>query len=193
MSISALNSLYELGDDATNIQGMVYILPPESTEGDNAYGATASLVFRATTYTIPSTQTKTVEFGYRGSKYERMIPGDSEDTKTLTITFRVDKYWKVYDQLRAWKNNIFNATSTSGIAAEDVNAITGSAPNRSTIVIKTIDGRGEETGEVWTFERAYITSLSSIQFDQTSTGTPLTASATFDFVKLKNEYTDNNV
>ena len=49
MSISALNSLYELGDDATNIQGMVYILPPESTEGDNAYGATASLVFRATT------------------------------------------------------------------------------------------------------------------------------------------------
>lgn len=193
MAVAPIYSLFNLGDDAMNTEGMVYIIAPPSIDSDgDTFGASSPLMFRATTYSIPQTGVTMHEFTYRGSNYSKPIPGNP-DTKQFTVTFRADKYWKIYDQLRQWKEKIFDATSTGGTLAEDTNAITGVSNNRGTIILKTLDSKGEETGETFTFENAYITSLSEVAFNQAAgTATPLTIEATFDYVEVKNNYEDNS-
>lgn len=190
MPVSALNSLFNLGDDASSIQCMVYINKPSTVEGAHVYGLDSNLEFRATTYSLPSTNTKTVTHTYRGSTYEKPVAGDSDDTKTLTLTFRCDKYWRIYHELRKWKEAIYNSQPEGGVLAEDTNPVTGLSPNRTDIVVKTIDSAGEETGQVFVYEKAYITSIPQVSFDQSSTSpTPIALAVTFDYFKVRNEFT----
>lgn len=194
MAVTArLMDIFELGDDALDTEGVVMItdeggdtsssLTQSDTDNSNIYGTASALTFRATAYTIPAMNIATYTVNYRGDKFTRPKAGNSADTLTMTISFRVDKYWKIYNALRKWKNSVAN--NYTGVDYGD-----SASSNRKIIYISTVDSMGNETGEHWTFRKAIITQLNAINLDQASDGTPITATATFAFLTVDHDHTD---
>ena len=62
----------------------------------------------------PDNQIATYEVEYQGIKYSMLSAKDDTD-KTITITFRLDQNWTVYESLKGWMSNNFNfSTGTTG-------------------------------------------------------------------------------
>lgn len=192
---SRLYQIFEQGDDALNNEGVIMIadegttrpsLAETSTSADNSniIGPSSAFVFRATRFQIPETKVHTYTVSFRGDKFTKPTTGNNEDSIELTVTFRIDKYWKIYNRLREWKNR--EANSYTGISYGD------SAPsNRKTIYIDTVDSLGEYTGEHWTFTKCFIKNLSEVEFDQSANSEePLECSVTFGFLTVDHLHDD---
>lgn len=198
MSVTTrLSEIFAQGDDALNTEGVIMIAEdgatrPEngivSTSADNSniIGPSSALTFRATTFSAPETKVSTQEIGFRGDKFTRPKAGNSGDGHTMELTFRVDKYWKIYNALREWKNKISN--NYTGIMYGD-----SASSNRKTIFIDTLDANGEETGEHWTLNKAFIKSLGEVAMDQASEGDAITTSVTFGFLTMSNSCDEKEV
>lgn len=169
-----LDILFKMGDDAVDNEGIIVIepLPFMST--------TEALQFRITSFEIPEFVQEAYSVRYKTQEFEK--PKASITTsKDFTFSFRVDKYWSTYDDLLTWKQLIGN--DDTGAIAEDVNPITGSSSLRTNFSVFPVDSNGNVTYKGWKFTNAWIKSLGSVSFDQTSSGDPLTVSVTLAFVK----------
>lgn len=191
MSVLSLATLFGLGDDASNIEGKITVYTPTSMEWFNSVnGPIAPLTFMATTYSIPASNLQTNDVVFRGNHYPLPKPGDAGVQKTVEVTFRVDKYWRIYNQLRAWKELIYNASYNSlenlesDTFVDDVDPVTHLAPYRGKMMISTINSRNISTGEFWTFEGVYPKTLGDVSFNQASTGEIQTCTVTFEFFKM---------
>jgi hypothetical protein len=80
----------------------------------------------------------------------------------------------------AWKQLIAN--DETGAMAEDVSS-EGSSLLRTNFSVVTEDANGNITSPGWTFKHAFLKSLGTIAFDQTSGGDPIICQVTLEYVK----------
>lgn len=192
-----LSGLYALGDMALNTEGTVVIVDEANGIAGASLSATAALeavnfnalgisaiTFRATRFNIPSLNIQTDTINFRGNKYSKPKSGDSKDDKNLSVTYRVDKYWKLYSQLKAWKNLIYDEYTGVWGGLDMAGA-------RKTVYVYTMDANGLFTGESWRFVHAYPTNIGKVDFDQSAEGTPISNTVQFSF--FQSEYKHINV
>jgi hypothetical protein len=171
----SIDSVYVQGDDALANFAEVE-LSPFSLFGQMK----DALKFRTTQIDIPGFSMGSYEVHWKAQKFEK--PSGKDDTaKTFTTTFRVDKYYKVYNELQKWWQFICN--SDTGALAEDVSAATGTSIIRTDIMVHTIDTQGVTTSEGFKFERAWLKELAGIGYDVTN-GEPISIQLTWSFVKM---------
>lgn len=169
----SIESVYKQGDDA--LQNMAELQFPAF----NLFGLADPLKFRTTQIDIPEFQIGSYEVPWKTQKFEKPS-GKDETPKTMTFTFRVDKYYTVYKALMAWWQYICN--SDSGAMAEDVGAISGKSNIRTDFQVRVVDSNNVTTTEGWKFVGAWLKGMAGVSFDQTS-GDPITVQVTVSYVK----------
>lgn len=171
-----IDILYQMGDDAVDNEGVIVFEPL------SFMSTTETLQFRISDFEIPEFVQDSYSVTYKTQTLDK--PKASITTsKDFTYTFRVDKYWTVYDDLFAWKQLLAN--ESTGAVAEDVNPFTGTSSLRANFSVYPVDSNGTVTYRGWKFTNAWIKSLGSISFDQTSSGEPITCSVTLSYVKCE--------
>lgn len=167
----SIEQILQLGDDAI-ANSWEIILPPFPGAIDPI-----STALRITDLTIPGISVGNYDIEYKTQKFTKPN-GKITTTNTFDFTFRIDKYWKVYEGLENWLNLIGN--NESGIMSPDV--VTG-LPSliRIPIDVIPIDSNGVVTKKGWSFTGCWLKELDGVTFNQS--GTVLTAKATFDFIK----------
>lgn len=167
-----IDTIYRLGDDALDNQGIIIIDPlPFLTEIE-------PLQFRISTFTIPEFPIPSYTVNYKTQKFNK--PGGRIDTpNSFTFSFRADKYWKIYQELRTWKNII--GDDDTGAMAEDV--VNGQSSIRTNFSVMTLDSNDVITSPGWQFTHAWLQSLGSVSFDQTASGDPISVDVTLEYVK----------
>jgi len=168
-----IESAYQQGDDA--LQNMAELQFPVF----NLFGLADKLKFRVTQISIPEYMVGSYEVHWKTQKFEKPS-GKDESPKTMTFTFRIDKYYTVYKALMAWWQFICN--SDTGAMAEDVGAITRTSNIRCDFQVRCVDSNNITTTEGWKFFGAWIKGIAGIEFDETS-GEPLTIAITMSYVK----------
>lgn len=167
-----IDSVYAQGDDA--LQNMAEL----QFSAFNLFGIADPLKFRTTQIDIPEFTVGTYEVPWKAQKFEKPS-GKDETPKTMTFTFRVDKYYTVYKALMAWFQYI-NNTGT-GAMAEDVGAVSKKSNIRTDFQVKVVDTNGVTTTEGWKFNKAFIKSMAGVSFDQSS-GDPISVQVTVSYV-----------
>lgn len=169
----SIESVYSQGDDA--LQNMAELQFPAF----NLFGLADPLKFRTTQIDIPEFAVGTYEVPWKSQKFEKPS-GKDETPKTMTFTFRVDKYYTVYKALMAWFQYINN--TDTGAMAEDVGAITKTSGIRTDFQVRVVDTNNVTTTEGWKFNASFIKNIAAISFDETS-GDPITVQVTMSYVK----------
>lgn len=169
-----IENVYNQGDDALGNTAEITVVPFDLF---NAFSD--ALKFRTTQIEIPGFTVGGYDVNSKTGKFKKSN-GRDESEKSFTSTFRVDKYYTVYNALLAWHEYIHN--SNSGAAAEDVGAVTGTSSIRTDILVKMLDSNDIVTNEGFKFERAYPEQIAGLSYD-ISSGEPLTCQITWQFVK----------
>lgn len=178
-----INAIFKSGEDALNNEAIITIDINNLLPGLRDMIDSESLSFRAVDYSIPQKGVRTYEQSYKGFSIERWKAG-VDITREVSITFRVDKYWKVYKFLKAWIELI---ASDNGGYTPDVSS---NSVLRTSISIQSIIAQTQSTGESkevntspeWSFVGAYPKSIPEISFDQTAEGDPIQISVPFGFL-----------
>jgi hypothetical protein len=169
----AIDSVYTLGDDALQNMAEITFAP-----GFALLGVADMLKFRTTNIEIPNFATGAYIVHWKTQNFEKPS-GKDETQKTMTFTFRVDKYYLVYKALLKWREMICN--SDSGAMAEDV--VAGVSLIRTNFSVRAVDSRGVVTTNGWEFENAWLKDIAAISFDET-TGDPISLQVTMSFLKM---------
>jgi hypothetical protein len=169
-----LDIAFKMGDDAVDNEGMIVFEPLSFMANAEA------LQFRISNFDIPEFSQDSYVVHYKTQEFEKP-KGNITTPKEFTFTFRVDKYWTIYDELMTWKQLIGN--DDTGAVAEDVSPLTASSSLRTNFSVFPMDSNGTVTYKGWKFTNAWIKNLGSVSFDQTSTGEVLNVSVTLSFVK----------
>jgi hypothetical protein len=90
-----IESVYKQGDDA--LVNMAELQFPVF----NLFGLADPLKFRTTQISIPEYMVGAYEVHWKTQRFEKPS-GKDDSPKTMTFTFRVDKYYTVYKALMAW-------------------------------------------------------------------------------------------
>ncbi len=168
-----IETILALGDDALDSEGQIVLEPLPF------FSVNEALQFRITNFSIPEFSTGAYSVRYKTQEFEK--PNGAVTTPhEFTFSFRVDKYWSVYQDLLIWKQIISN--DNTGAIAEDI-TVGGSSAIRTNFSVMTIDSNGIVTSQGWKFTSAWLKSLGSVSFDQTSEGNPLTVDVNLSFVK----------
>lgn len=168
----AIDSIYNLGDDSLSTEWQV-VIPTFPGVLD-----LANIPFRVTELTLPGYSVDTYIIDYKTQKFTK--PKAKITTPTsFSFTFRIDKYWQVYESFEAWLNYIGN--NDTGVMTPDMALPGGSSLIRIPIDVIPIDSAGTVTKKGWTFVNSYIKSLDGVTFNQT--GEVLTAKAEFEYLK----------
>lgn len=169
-----IDVIYALGDDALDSQAIIVFQPLLFlTQMD-------PLQFRISNFTIPEFSIGSYDVNYKSQKFTKPS-GKIETPNSFSFTFRADKYWTIYQTLLRWKNLI--GDDSSGAMAEDVGALSGNSAIRTDFSVMTIDSNGVITSQGWQFTKAWLKSLGSVSFDQTSDGRPINIDVTLEYVK----------
>ena len=170
-----IDTIYAQGDDALGSQFEVSV-----SELGTLFNLPDPLKFRTTSLTIPGYTIGKYAIDFKSQKFTK--PNGKIDTPNeFSLSFRVDKYWAVYQALLAWKRYI--ADEESGAIAEDVGAISGISSFRTDIIVKAIDTNDVVTYAGWKFNLAWPSQIGDVSFDQSATE-PIIVPVTFDFVKM---------
>ena len=169
-----IDTVFKLGDDALDSQAVIVFQPLLFlTQMD-------PLQFRITNFSIPEFAVGTYDVTYKTQKFTKPS-ARVETSNSFSFSFRADKYWTIYQLLLRWKNLI--ADDRTGAIAEDVGALSGQSAIRTDFSVMTIDSNNVITSQGWKFEKAFIKSLGSVSFDQTSDGRPIVVPVTLEYVK----------
>lgn len=188
-----VSTIFAYGEDALNTEASITLQLPSFLRLDDLDGA---LTFRATGFKTPEVEIKTFTQNYRGYQVERWKPG--RDARTTDVTFRIDRYWRVYDALYDWSNQIVNLETGSSyidpLSKTDtsVGTILASAMGlgvldslRGTMSIVQETSTGDIVGKGWTYYGVWPKVIPSIDFDTSSDGTPITVTVTFGYSYFK--------
>jgi len=139
-----------------------------------------SLQFRISNFEIPEFSQGEYTVRYKTQEFTK--PNGSITTgHDFSFTFRVDKYWTIYQEMLTWKQ--LQGNDNTGAIAEDFNPISGTSSLRTNFSVMTIDSNGVVTSQGWKFTQAWIKSLGSVSFDQVATGDPINVTVTMSFIK----------
>ena len=187
-----VSTIFAYGEDALNNEFSVTLQLPSVLKLDNLDGM---LTFRAIGVQTPDVEIKTQTQSFRGYQIERWKPG--REAKTTDITFRVDKYWRVYDALYDWSNLIVNLEkgtlfadtlnkNSSSFETLVTNAFgIGTAESlRGTLYINQENVSGDVLGKGWTYNGIFPKNIPSISLDATSEGTPVDVTVTFSYISF---------
>jgi hypothetical protein len=140
-----------------------------------------NLNLRVTNFSIPEVTTNTYEWVKRGKKYTR--PSGLIDNPTeFSFTYRIDKYFAIYNAITAWMEFIHNRSNGTMASDSGLAGIGGPSLFRAPIVVNGLDANGVITN-MWSFFGCYPTSHDGIEFDE-ETGDPLSAAVTMHFVDM---------
>ena len=169
-----IDSVFWQGDDA-----LVNMAELQFPTAHKLFNMAEPLKFRTVQINVPEFMVGSYEVHWKTQKFEK--PSGKDDTpKTMTFTFRVDKYYKVYKALMSWWQYICN--SDTGAMAEDVVFESQASNIRLTFDVRVVDSNNVTTNEGWKFVDAWIKSIAAIDFDQT-TGDPIQLQVTMSYVK----------
>lgn len=169
-----LDILYKMGDDALDNEGMIVIEPlPFMT-------TTEPLQFRISNFDIPEFALGAYTVRYKTQEMEKPS-GSITTSKDFSFTFRVDKYWTIYDDLLVWKQ--LGGNEDTGAVAEDVNSLTGKSALRTNFSVFPVDSNGVVTYKGWKFTNAWMKTLGGVSFDQIGSGEPITITVNLSYVK----------
>lgn len=184
-----VSTIFAYGEDALNTEASVTLQLPSFLRLDDLDGA---LTFRATGFKTPEVELKTFTQSFRGYEIERWKPG--REAKTTDITFRLDRYWRVYDALYDWSNTIVNLEKGTAFAdslnknsntlqsvIQTVSGIGNLDSLRGTLYINQETVSGDVVGKGWTYHGVFPKVIPEIEFDTTSEGTPITLTVTFSY------------
>ena len=188
-----VSTIFAYGEDALNNEASVTLQLPSFLKLDNLDGM---LTFRATGCKTPEVEIPSFTQNYRGYQIERWKPG--REARTTDITFRVDKYWRVYDALYDW-SNIISDLESGGSFADSLNRVSNTFQDlvqvvsgignlnslRGTLFVNQTNVSGDTLGKGWTYEGIWPKSIPSIDFDTTNDGTPLELTVTFGYLSFK--------
>lgn len=169
-----IDIIYAQGDDALSNAGKIIFEPLPFFPNMEA------MQFRISNFDIPEFTVGSYEVTYKTQKFTKPS-GRIESGNSFTFSFRMDKYYQVYQNLMAWKQLLAN--DGTGAMAEDVNSLNSTAALRTNFSVQTEDANGIVTSPGWVFEKAFLKSIGSLSFDQTSGGDPITCSVTLEYVK----------
>lgn len=169
-----IDTIYRLGDDALSSHAIITFDPlPFLTH-------TEAMQFRISDFTIPEFRVGSYTVQYKNQKFPKPS-GTVETSNSFDFQFRGDKYYQIYQELMVWKQLLAN--DETGAGAEDVNPLTGQSELRTDFTVTPVDSNGIVTGPGWSFKGAYLKSLGSISYTQTSTGNPLSVRVSLEYVK----------
>lgn len=168
-----VDTIYTYGEDALDYESSVVVGFPEALNNSNVLG---TMNFRAVTYSVPEYSIPTYQQSYKGFTVDRWKAGTDTD-KAVTISFRVDKYWTVYDALLTWAKAC--ADIPLGTASPDVANLL-----RGDLSIMQIDHAGSILAPGWVFTGVWPRSIGDVSFDNTSDGEPVTVDVEFRFLTM---------
>lgn len=159
--------------------------------GDDAYRSQYEIVFpsgipgggsnlllslrQKGTFDPPEHGVVTYEVIKKGQKVVK--PGGAEEVdKMFVLTFRVDQLWKVYDDLYAWKQLVYN---------EDTGSPGQSSRYRTTVIVRNLNENNIPLAS-FKFTGTFLQKLKVTEMDNES-GEPVEVEATFYFVRMKKE------
>ena len=196
-----VSTIFAYGEDALNTEATARLQLPSFLMLDDI---DSFLSFRATGIRSPELEIKTYTRSFRGYQMEVWKPG--RDPKTVDLTFRVDKYFRVYDTIYDWMLQIVNLENGSYIsdsssaspslleqtarsviqgAIQAASGINLGETLRGTLTISQENVSGDILGKGWTYEGVWPKVLPSIDYDTTSDGTPISVTVTFGYITAK--------
>ena len=196
-----VSTIFAYGEDALNTEATARLQLPSFLMLDDI---DSFLSFRATGIRSPELEIKTYTRSFRGYQMEVWKPG--RDAKTVDLTFRVDKYFRVYDTIYDWMLQIVNlengsyvsdsSPSSSSLLEQTARSVIQGAIQaasginlgetlRGTLTISQENISGDILGKGWTYEGVWPKVLPSIDYDTASDGTPISVTATFGYITAK--------
>jgi len=173
--INSLDNLLLLGEDALTNHFMV-IIPafPNVVQ-------LANLNMRILTTNIPGQTIETYDIVKRGKKATRPSSMSGQE-KTFTFTYRVDKYFQVYQGISQWLAFIQNPITMAMASDSGLLGTGGASTYRVPIIVQGLDTNDVLTN-VWTFTGCYPSEQDEIGFDENSSD-PIEKTVTMNFINL---------
>lgn len=174
--------LSNLGDDA--LANFYTIIIPKTIAGSSLYkdgNLQDPLTFRIHSVSIPERTVNTYDITKRGRRFSRPN-GINEQSREVSFSFHPDRAFLTYRVLSAWMTIVQDNVSMYMGADCGTN---GSTIRADVVVksIKSLDGNDIQGNSiedaVWVLEKAFITSLGGIEFDD-ETGEPLDVTVTLN-------------
>lgn len=191
-----IDTIFQYGEDALDNEATVNIVLPYFLVLEDFTG---KLNFRATEFSVPEYNIRTLIQKYRGYEIIRWKPG-TDTAREVTVKFRIDKYWSVYDTLLTWAKQISNleegtyakdvisgSTETSSVGAIIEGALKesfgiGNDSLRASMTIQQENIMGDVLGNGWRFEGIWPKTIQEITFSASSDGTPIEVPVTFSYL-----------
>lgn len=186
--MASIQDIYAIGDDAlANMYDLTFKL--DSWEGSKVntlklkkIGVDSAAYLRCTEVEIPEFSNANYEVHWRANKI--MKPnGKTDFAGTMTTSFRMDKYYDLYNDIFIWNRKILDPIS--GVIASD-----DTEENyRADIEIRVYNPKSEDQQVgLWTVRGAYPQNCPSISLSADN-GDPIIVSITWNILSV--EY-DNN-
>jgi len=172
---STLDILQTFGEDALSNHFNAIITFPSLIQN----AALASLNLRLKSIEIPAQTIGTYEITKRGKKLTRPN-GVSEQGNDFTFTYRVDKYFTVYNAISQWMSFIQNPTNMAAASDSGSLGVGGASEYRAPIIVNGLDANNIITN-IWSFSGCWPSSQDTISFDEES-GDPLEVSVTMQYI-----------
>ena len=184
-----VDTIFQFGEDALDNEAKITI--DISSLGVSALKEIIGqdeLTFRAPSFSVPEKQIATYDQSYKGFTIQRWKAGTGMD-RTVTITFRLDKYWKVYRFIRGWMEAISNLEGDGSFYPDafDNSILRANATIQQLAVTLDANGNSSETiiGNGWVFTGLWPRTLPDIEFNTAEEGTQQNIAVTFGFLNYK--------
>jgi hypothetical protein len=143
--------------------------------------ALESFNLRVISFELPAQTISTYDIVKRGKKFQRPS-GVSEQEKTFTIEYRVDKYYQTYNAIAQWLGYIQNPSSIAMGSDSGLLGAGGLSTFRIPMLVQGLDTNNIITN-LWSFTGCFPTEQASISFSEES-GDPITVSLTFSYANI---------
>lgn len=183
-----VDTIFQFGEDALDNEATIHIDISSLGFSLGDLVDSSALDFRATNFTVPSSEVSTYEQTYKGFTIQRWKAGTDMD-RTTEITFRIDKYWRVYNFLKSWQRFISDLEGDGSYFPDS----SDNSILRTTMTIQQIsrtlnpEGNSAETivAPGWVYTGVWPRTIESIDFDNTSAGEAKTVNVTFGFINVR--------
>lgn len=129
-------------------------------------------------FDIPERSVTKVDINYQGVKIPKLVAQEETD-KSLTLSFRLDENWMVYNTLNIWFGKT-NHPKTGAMKKTD--------DRTTTLVFRTFK-KNDETSRTIVFKYVQIQSIKLTEFDYTS-GDPIRVECKFIYAYIEDPIND---